>query len=107
MRVVLALAAGLGLGAAIASNEAAGEPRYSLFPERSSLFPGGGCSSFGGVNTCGNRRLPAPVGDPTDGPLTDSLRKGPLDPRPDPLGMDAELPVPKNIEPQTLPSQKR
>lgn len=107
MRIVLVLTAGLGLWALIPGNDAAAQTRYSLFPERSSLFPGGGCSSFGGVNPCGSRRLPAPVGDPTDGPLTDSIRKGPLDPKPDPLGIEAELPVPKDIEPQALPSQKR
>lgn len=108
MRPGLALAAGLGLGVAIAGGDAQGAQRYSLFPERSSLYAGGGgCSTFGGVSPCGTRRPPAPVGDPTDGPLTEDLRRGPLDPKPDPLGLDAELPMPRNVEPQRLPSQKR
>lgn len=101
------MVAAVGLAAMLAGAEAAAEPRNSLFPERNSLFPNSGCSNLSRLNPCGTRRLPAPVGDPTDGPLTDDFRKGPLDSKPDPLGMDAELPAaPKKIVPQTLPSQK-
>ena len=80
--------------------DGAAQQRYSLFPDP-------GCSALSRTNPCGTRRTPAPVGDPTRGPLTDELRRGPLDFKPDPLGLDAEMPAPpKALEPQTLPSQK-
>jgi hypothetical protein len=74
---------------------------------RSSLFPKEGCSSLSRTNPCNTRRLPGPMGDPTDGPLTDSLRQGPLDRKPDPLGFDAEKQTLRPIEPQLLPSQQQ
>ena len=108
MKRLVLVAAVIGSAVALPGGGAGAEPRNSLFPERSSLFPNSGCSSLSRINPCGTRRLPAPVGDPTDGPLTDELRKQPLDFKPDPLGLDAELPtMPGAIVPQTLPSQKR
>ncbi len=74
---------------------------------RPSLFPKEGCSSFSRTNPCDTRRVPTPLGDPTDGPLTDSLRTGPLDRKPDPLGRDAETERWKPVEPQLLPSQQQ
>lgn len=56
---------------------------------RDSLFPREGCTPTSRINPCQTRALPAPVGDPTDGPLTEDLRDGPLDMKPDPLGYDA------------------
>ena len=46
------------------------------------------------LNSC-RTRSPTPVGDPTDGPLTDALRDGPLDLPEDPLGIDAPQPQPR------------
>ena len=99
----------MGTAIVLAAGGVSADAADSLFPERSSLYPNsGGCSSFSRINPCGTRRAPSPVGDPTSGPLTDDLRKGPLDRKDDPLGMDAELPVvPDPIAPQTLPSQER
>ena len=96
MRGALALAI---IGALLAGDAAA--------QVRSSLFPREGCSSLSRTNPCNTRRLPSPLGDPTDGPLTDSLRQGPLDRKPDPLGLDAEMETLRPIEPQLLPSQKQ
>lgn len=73
---------------------------------RDTLFPKEGCSPFSRTSPCATRSVPAPVGDPTDGPLTEKVRKGPLDPRPDPLGPKAKLPPMPEIRPQTLPSQQ-
>jgi hypothetical protein len=61
---------------------------------RDPLFPPEGCSPTSRVNSC-QTWSPAPVGDPTDGPLTDALRDGPLDPPDDPLGIDAPQPMPR------------
>jgi hypothetical protein len=55
---------------------------------RESLFPPAGCTATSRINPCPTRALPTTVGDPTDGPLTDALREGPLDPPKDPLGLD-------------------
>jgi hypothetical protein len=96
MRGVLALAA---VGVLLAGDAA---PQV-----RSSLFPKEGCSALSRTNPCDTRRLPSPLGDPTDGPLTESTRRGPLDPKPDPLGLDAEMETLQPIEPQLLPSQKQ
>jgi hypothetical protein len=62
---------------------------------RQSLFPAEGCSPASRINPCARRALPAPAGDPTDGPLTDALNSGPLDPPKDPLGFDAPAPAPR------------
>jgi hypothetical protein len=80
------------------------QSQLSIYPRANqSIYPRQGCSP---LNPCTTRRVPAPVGNPTDGPLTDSIRRGPLDRPRDPLGLDAELPtIPKALRPQTLPSQ--
>jgi hypothetical protein len=96
VRGVLVLAA----FAALLTGDAAAQVRTSLFPKE-------GCSSLSRTNPCDTRRPPSPLGDPTDGPLTDSTRRGPLDPKPDPLGLDAELETLRPIEPQLLPSQQQ
>ena len=51
-------------------------------------FPSVGCWSASRFDPC-RSRVPTPIGDPTDGPLTDDLRDGPLDPPDDPLGIEA------------------
>ncbi len=61
----------------------------AIVEARESLFPPPGCSPTSKINPCRTRTPPAPVGDPTDGPLTEELRDGPLDMKPDPLGYDA------------------
>ena len=61
---------------------------------RDPLVPPEGCSPTSRLNSC-QTRSPAPVGDPTDGPLTDTLPDGPLDPPKDPLGIDAAQPKPR------------
>ena len=97
----------LVFGAAI-GGEAVAQSRLSIYPNSpKSIYPkSGGCSSLSRINPCTTRRIPAPVGNPTSGPLTESTRRGPLDRPDDPLGIDADLPMPKDIVPQTLPSQK-
>jgi hypothetical protein len=72
---------------------------------RESLFPPAGCSATSRINPCPTRTLPAPVGDPTDGPLTDALRDGPLDPPKDPLGFDPIEPAPRG--PLLTPAKDR
>lgn len=54
---------------------------------RDPLSPPEGCSSTSRFNAC-RTWAPGPIGDPTDGPLTDTVRDGPLDPPKDPLGFD-------------------
>jgi len=94
----------LVFGAAI-GGDAFAQSRLSIYPK--SIYPkSGGCSSLSRINPCTTRSVPAPVGNPTSGPLTESTRRGPLDRPDDPLGFDADLPMPKEIVPQTLPSQK-
>ena len=92
-----------------APGQAAAQSQLSIYPrETRSIYPGRGCSTSGRINPCGTNRIPKPVGNPTNGPLTDAIRRGPLDPPRDPLGIDADLPTaPKAIRPQTLPSQKK
>ena len=92
----------LGVGDAVAQS------RLSIYPRESqSIYPRQGCSPTSRINPCTTGRIPAPVGNPTSGPLTESTRRVPLDRPPDPLGLDAELPtVPRELRQQTLPSQK-
>lgn len=71
---------------------------------RDPLFSPEGCSPTSRFNSC-TTRAPAPIGDPTDGPLTDALRNGPLDPPQDPLGIDA--PKPKPRAPLLTPAKDR
>jgi hypothetical protein len=71
---------------------------------RDPLFPPDGCSPTGIVNSC-RTWAPAPVGDPTEGTLTDALREGPLDPPDDPLGIDA--PAPRQRAPLLTPARDR
>lgn len=89
-------------------DEAVAQSRLSIYPRESqSIYPRQGCSTISRINPCTTRRVPAPVGNPTAGPLTDSTRRGPLDRPLDPLGLDADLPTtPPEIKTQTLPSQK-
>jgi hypothetical protein len=76
----------------------------ALAEARDPLFPPEGCSPTSLVNSC-RTRAPAPIGDPTDGPLTDTLRDGPLDPPKDPLGLD---PIqPKSRGPLLAPAKDR
>ena len=88
--------------------EAAEQSRLSIYPRQSqSIYPRQGCSTTSRINPCTTRRVPAPVGNPTAGPLTDSTRRGPLDRPLDPLGLDADLPtMPPEIRSQSLPSQQ-
>jgi hypothetical protein len=76
----------------------------TLVEARDPLFPPEGCSPTGLVNSC-HTWAPAPIGDPTDGPLTDTLRDGPLDPPEDPLGLDGVQP--KARAPLLTPAKDR
>ncbi len=67
-------------------------------------FPSEGCRPGSRFDPC-RSRIPAPVGDPTDGSLTKALRTGPLDPPEDPLGVDAPLFVPR--DPLLSPAKDR
>jgi len=103
------LRAGIGAAACLmAYGEAAAQSRLSIYPRESqSIYPRQGCSTTSRINPCTTRRVPAPVGNPTAGPLTDSTRRGPLDRPLDPLGLDADLPtMPPEIRSQSLPSQQ-
>ncbi len=71
---------------------------------RDPLFPSEGCSPTSRLNSC-RTWAPAPIGDPTDGPLTDTLRDGLLDPPDDPLGIDA--PPPRQRGPLLTPAKDR
>ncbi|MCC6791448.1 MAG: hypothetical protein IT336_07190 [Thermomicrobiales bacterium] len=55
---------------------------------RDAEFPSLGCWSASRFDPC-RSRVATPIGDPTEGPLTDDLRNGPLDPPDDPLGVEA------------------
>jgi hypothetical protein len=77
MRLVGLAAAGLSALAAAPAAEA-----------KDAQFPSVGCAPSSRFDPC-RSRVPVPLGDPTDGPLTDDLRDGPLDPPDDPLGIEA------------------
>ncbi len=103
------LLAGVAVWACLlAAGEVGAQSRLSVYPgESRSIYPRSGCSATSRINPCTAGRVPAPVGSPTSGPLTESTRRGPLDRPPDPLGLDAKLPtVPRDLSRQTLPSQK-
>jgi len=71
---------------------------------RDPLFPPEGCSPTSRLNSC-RTRTPAPVGNPTYGPLTDTVGDGLLDPPKDPLGLD---PIPqKSRGPLLSPTRDR
>lgn len=71
---------------------------------RDPLFPSQGCSPTSRLHSC-RTWAPGPIGNPTDGPLTDSLREGPLDPPKDPLGFD---PIPQKTRgPLLTPTRDR
>lgn len=71
---------------------------------RDPLVPPEGCSLLSRFNSC-RTWTPGPVGSATDGPLTDTLPEGPLDPPKDPLGIDAE--PPKQRAPLLTPAKDR
>lgn len=96
-----ALALLVVLGSAL---PAAAQPPDSIFPPRPGNAGVGGLS-FG--HSPGARSLSPPTPKLTTGPLTDSLRRGPLDRKRDQLGMDGEINPPMPSEPYVLPSQKR
>lgn len=71
---------------------------------RDPLLPPKGCSPTNKFNSC-RIWAPTPIGDPTDGPLTHTLRDGPLDQPKDPLGLD---PAPsKQRAPLLAPAKDR
>jgi hypothetical protein len=90
--------AGLAILLAVLAGGAEAQPR--------SLFPPDGCSPTSRFNPCLTRMLPAPVGDPTDGPLTEAMRQGPLDLPPDPLDFTIREPE-KPGEPVLAPARDR
>jgi hypothetical protein len=55
---------------------------------KDSEFPSAGCWAASRFDPC-RSRVATPIGDPTEGALTDDLRDGPLDPPDDPLGIEA------------------
>lgn len=71
---------------------------------RDPLFPPEGCSPDSRFNSC-QTRSPVPIGNPTEGPLTDTLPDGLLDPPKDPLGFD---PIPQRTRgPLLTPTRDR